>query len=451
MSTRRIVPALLVAMLVFAACGDDDTPSEPSADPADVTGDLFAFGFGYETGDQIAQVRIDEFRDAYPDVDVSFSESGFDNQTFLSALASGEPPDVVNLPRSSIGTYIARGVLEPLDECIEQEEIDMDVYYPAGVGQVTVDGTHYAIPEFFNSRVWMINNTVFEEAGIDPATLDLSDWDAIAAANEQLTQMDGGQLNRIGIDPKLPEFLPLWSNSNGAPMLLDEGRTSNLDDPAVIEALEFSNSLHEPAGGRTTFLDFRDTWDFFGAENQFATGELAAMPMEIWYLNVLAEASPDVDLTVRPFMTREGEPITFADGNSWAISTSTDNAAAACAFIATMTSTETWVAAAEARAETRAEEGLANLGVYTGNREADEVIFTEIVDLSEFPAMAEAVEVIREVQDQAVAFPPSPAAAEFEAAWVAAVNAVMTGEAEAAAELQETDEAIQATIDAAVP
>lgn len=449
MSTRRIVPALLVAMLVFAACGDDEVPPEPSADPADVTGDLFAFGFGYETGDQIAQVRVDEFREAYPDVDVSFSESGFDNQTFLSALASGEPPDVVNVPRNNIGTYIARGVLEPLDECIAAQEIDMENFYPAGVDQVTVDGTHYALPEFFNSRVWIINNTAFEEAGIDPATLDLSDWDAIAEANEQLTQMDGGQLNRIGIDPKLPEFLPLWANANGSPLLLEEGLESNLDDPAVAEALEFSNSLHEPAGGRTTFLDFRDTWDFFGAENQYATGQLAAMPMEIWYLNVLAEASPDVDLTVRPFETREGEPITWADGNAWAISTATDNPAAACAFIANMTSQETWVAAATARAETRAEEGLPNLGVYTGNQAADEVIFNEIVDLSEFPQFAEAAEVVREVQDQAFGIPPSPAAAEFEQAWQSAVTAVMVDEAEPAARLQEADEAVQATIDAA--
>src|SRR5690606_8169456 len=151
---------------------------------------------------------------------------------------------------------------------------------------------HYAFPEFFNSRVWIINNRAFEEAGIDPDEVDLSDWDAIAEINEELTVVEDGTLTRIGIDPKLPEFLPLWAWANGSPLLNEDGTQASLDAPGVIEALEATVPMHEPAGGRTTFLDFRDTWDFFGADNQYAVDQLAAMPMEQWYLNVLAGSSP---------------------------------------------------------------------------------------------------------------------------------------------------------------
>ena len=41
----------------------------------------------------------------------------------------------------------------------------------------------------------------------------------------------------------------------------------------------------------------RDSFDFFGAKNQFARDQLGAFPMEDFYLNVLAENSPH---TVRP-------------------------------------------------------------------------------------------------------------------------------------------------------
>jgi multiple sugar transport system substrate-binding protein len=41
--------------------------------------------------------------------------------------------------------------------------------------------------------------------------------------------------------------------------------------------------------------------------------------MEDWYLNVLAESSPDVDITVTPFKDRQGNPLTFATGSAWAI------------------------------------------------------------------------------------------------------------------------------------
>ncbi len=463
MSRPRIVlPGFLALMLLLAACqGDAGSPGgegeeaagegaegEAVEAPTDLSGSLFAFGFGYQTGDEIAKVRIDRFRELYPDVDLTFSESGFEEQPFLSALASGEPPDLVNIPRNILGTFIARNVLEPLDDCIAQEAIDTGVFYESALSQVSVDGSIYAIPEFLNSRVWMINNEAFKDAGLDPEGLDLSDWDAIAEANEKLTKMDGDRLNRIGIDPKLPEFLPLWSWANGAPMISEDGTESMLDDPGVAEALEYGNSLHDPAGGRTQFLDFRDTWDFFGAENQFMTDQLGAMPMEQWYLNVLAESSPGVDLTVRPFETPDGEPITWSDGNSWAIPTGNANFDAACAFVRVMTEADTWIEAAEARAEQREKDGQPNLGVYTGNREADEAIFADI-DLSDYPQFEEAVRVVLEVQEQSFGLPPSPAAAQFENAWTSAVNEVMTGDGDPAQALQQADQQAQDDIDGA--
>ena len=106
---RSAAPAaLVIASLLVAACGGGDTspspsgaaspapggtsPSPGSASPsaAAVEGDLFVFGVAYETGDDIAKGRIDEFTEQYPDVNVTFSESGFDDQQFLTALNSGD-------------------------------------------------------------------------------------------------------------------------------------------------------------------------------------------------------------------------------------------------------------------------------------------------------------------------------------------------------------------------
>lgn len=88
------------------------------------------------------------------------------------------------------------------------------------------------MPEFFNTRVWILNNRVFDEAGVDPMTVDLSDWDALVALNEQLTTTEGGEVTRIGIDPRLPEFLPLWSWANDAPMSARTGWPPNSTLPA---------------------------------------------------------------------------------------------------------------------------------------------------------------------------------------------------------------------------
>jgi multiple sugar transport system substrate-binding protein len=470
MSPRRILAILAVLTLVLAACGqgdesptataggpdETDSVSSPAGSPdetaatggMEASGDLFAYGFGYETGDVIAKTRIDYAQEQYPDLNVTFSESGFEDQGFLTALASGDAPDVVNLPRNRIGTYIARGVLEPLDDCFSKAGVDPSIYRQAAVDQVTVDGSMYAIPEFYNTRIWIANNTVFEDAGLDPADVDWSSWDAIAEANEALLQANG-DVSVIGIDPKLPEFVQLWVAAAGGQIMSDDGMESLLDTPEVAEAVTFGKELIEAHGGVTPFLDFRGTWDFFGAENQVAADQIGAWPMEQWYLNVLAESSPDEEITVLPFMTTGGEPITLMDGNASAIVAGTDNSDAACAFITATTSTDAWVASAEARAEERDADGLPNTGVYTANSEADEIIFGEIVDLSEYPALDEAVQTVLEVQDSAVGLPPSPAQSEFVTAMSDAINRALTGEISVEEALAQADQEAQDAIDAA--
>ena len=59
---------------------------------------------------------------------VKITEGGFDEQQFLSAVASGAPPDLVYVDREILGTYAARGAIQPLDDCISQAQIDMGQY-----------------------------------------------------------------------------------------------------------------------------------------------------------------------------------------------------------------------------------------------------------------------------------------------------------------------------------
>lgn len=423
--------------------------SEAPLGGADISGSISIFGQGYETGDEIAKTRVDHFKELYPDVQLTFSEGGWDEQQFITAIGSSTPPDVVNIPRNVMGTYVAKNVLTPLDDCISQAGIDMSVYQDAAVQQVTVDGTVYGLPQFFNTRLWIVNTKAFEDAGLDPQTFDWSDWDAIAGANEQMTKNDNGQLSRIGIDPKLPEFLPLWAKANGVDILSEDGRTSNLEDPRIAEALTFAASLFEPAGGQAPFLDFRNTWDFFGASNQVAADQVGAWPMEQWYINVLADNSPDAPFIVKPFMTKDGQPITWADGDALAIVNGSQNAAAACEFAHVMTAAETWVKAAQVRADSRAAEGKPNTGVYTANKNADAVIFSQIVDLSAMPAFDAAVKTVLDTQQYAFSLPASPAGAEFEQAWRAAIDAVVSGGEDAAQALSDADAEAQSALDAA--
>jgi multiple sugar transport system substrate-binding protein len=457
-----------------APSGSAGEPSGSAAAPsgsaatgtADISGDLqVGARYGCEPApcvpdpeaegvtDEIAYTRYNVFAEQYGDVNLTFTESDFDAQQFLTSVAAGNPPDVVRIGRDLFGTYVAEGALEPLDTCINDFGIDMAQYREAAVAQVTIDGSVYGIPEFFDSRIILVNDSVVEEAGLTPEDIDTSDWDALSAANEQMLQAEGGSITRIGFDPKLPEFLPLWAKANGVDILSEDGLTSQLDDPAVAEALQYATSLITAHGDGPAFLDFRANGpggvDFFGADNQFAADTLGAMPMEQWYLNVLAENTPEEEISFVPFKDRQGNNLSLSGGSAWAIPASADNKEAACEFMRVITLPDSWYAAAKVRADQRAADGEPFTGTFTGNIEADERIFSELVTEESAGAYYEGVQLVLEVSESSFALPPTPAAEEFTRIWQAAVNAVINEGQDASEALAQADREAQDAIDSA--
>src|SRR5215218_7299323 len=95
--------AVLVPIALAAGCagvgGSDDggdaggdgkgSSSSWSGTP---TGKLTTMGFGGE--DEVGQSRVAAFKQAAPDVQVTVNKGDFDAQQFLTALASGNPPDL---------------------------------------------------------------------------------------------------------------------------------------------------------------------------------------------------------------------------------------------------------------------------------------------------------------------------------------------------------------------
>jgi multiple sugar transport system substrate-binding protein len=416
----------------------------------DASGDIFAFGVSYETSDEIAKGRVDTFKDLYPNVNVKFSASGFDSQGFLAALQGSDAPDVVRIPRDRLGTYVARGVLEPLDDCISKTGVDLANFRDAAVKQVTVDGKVYAMPEFFWVSNWLADNDLFEQAGLDPANWDVSNWDQISAANKALLDKTD---TKVGIDPKVwdnGDRFPMWVAAAGGALLSDDGKTAQLDQQPVIDALTFTKSLIDDHGGLTKFKDLiGQTGDFFGADNEFAKDLEGAFPMQQWYLNVLAGASPDTKFTAIPFKTKAGQPLTYAEGDGLSIVASSDNKDAACAFITTMVSTDAGLNASKMRQDSGDKDDEIQPGTSTGNKAADEQIFSSMVNANDNPTFKAALDAYNSTLDTSFAMPPTPAAEEFRQAWIDAVNKVLEGSAEPAAALQQAQQEAQSAIDSA--
>lgn len=444
-----VTTTLLLALLAStSACavgtgGGDDSDAEYDSD-SPPSGELSVMGFSGV--DEVATARIELAEQSMPDVEVTLIEGELDLQQLLSSVATGEPPDLVYANRDQIGSLAARGAVIPLERCIEGEGIPTDDFVESALAQVTLGEEIYGIPEFNQVQVTMANADLLAGAGLSIDAVNGSDWEAMSAANAAMTVEDGGRLTVIGVDSKLPEFLPLWAKANGADLISADGRTANLDDPAVVEALEWAVSIYDAQGGFSAVKAFRDSADFFGEGNQFASSTLGAMPMEQWYVNVLNDVSPDAPLAFDTVRSRDGETLAYASGSAWAIPSGSADPEAACRFARVMTSQDAWRAAAEARLAAREGEGKPFTGILTGNAEADAMI--QQMTTSGGEPWDTAVAAMYEANDHTFSLPANPADAEFKTAMFDAVNSVLNGQADPESALAAAQQTAQEALDA---
>ena len=439
--------ALAALALTATGCaqgtgGAQDSNAEYKTD-AKLSGSLSVMGFSGV--DEVATSRMDYAKKELGDVKVNLIEGELDLQQFLSAVATGEPPDIVYANRDQIGSLAARGAIVPLDDCIDGEGIDTKQYVPAAIDQVTLDGHVYGIPEFNTVQLTMANQQLLDAAGLTLDDVNGSSWDAVSAANKKLTKSEGGKLSVIGYDSKLPEFLPLWAKANGADLISKDGKTAQLDDPKVVEALEWAVSIYDDQGGFSAVKAYRDSADFFGEGNQFATGVLGAMPMEQWYVNVLNDVSPDAPLAFDTVRDHDGKTIAYASGSAWAIPAGSGNPEAACRWARAMTSTDAWEAAANARIEARNADKKPFTGILTGNADADQMIQGMVTEGGE--PWDTAVKKMYEANENTFSLPANPADAEFKTALQDAVNSVLNGQAKPADALKKAQQAAQSALD----
>lgn len=432
----------VAASLASAAPMKNASPSATSA----TNGVLDIMGFG--PGDEIANTRA-EIAEKAVGARVNNPRGGFSDQTFLAAVASRDVPDLVYIDRAKVGTYAARNAFIPLNACIAKEKIELKQFRAATLAEVRFGPRIYAIPEFTNQRTIIVNDRVAASAGLQPRDLSVTNWAKLRQVNRQLLRKDGNKVTRIGFDPKLPEFFPLWAKANGVSILSKDGKKALLNSPRAIAALTFAYSLIQDHGGWGPFKSFRDTWDFFGAKNQVAENQIGAWPMEAFYYSTLAQNSPGVQITGLPFTNRKGGPITLLTGNGWAIPRGAKDPGLSCKWIKSMTRWETWLAAAKVRFNAQKARNRPFTGVYTANSVADVKIYEDVYQKMGRADFDEAVKLLVQVQRYGFTIPPTKAGAEFQQAWMDAVTRVLNGQQSPRAALNQAQREAQRAIDRA--
>src|SRR4051812_23056759 len=120
---RRYAPAHIIsfALTLVLALTAVLTPAATSKAQGQVT--IRVWGYGLD--DARAKARVAVFQQANPNITIESVGGELNTQQLLTAVASGDPPEVVNVDRAQTGSWAGRNAIDPLDDLIARDNFDL--------------------------------------------------------------------------------------------------------------------------------------------------------------------------------------------------------------------------------------------------------------------------------------------------------------------------------------
>jgi len=405
--------------------------------------------YGYGPGDDVQENRAAYAASQLSGVTIKREAPSFDDQAFLTRLASNDVPDLVRMGRPSLAFYAAKGVIQPVNSCVSPA---LAKQYRAGaIKAMTWKGKLYGLPEFTNQVTLVVNKSALAASGVNLSQVQMKNLGPLLRTAKKLTTYDSsGKLTRIGFDPKIDSGFgfPLWVKYFGGNIISANGLKAQIDTPAARKALNFTTAVINAEGGWSKFVAYRNTFDFFGGGNPLLKDQLGFWPMESFIYNVFANNTPKQGVAARYFTNQKGGPITFFSGNGWAIPKASGNFQASCDYMKAVTSVNAWMTAGTKRAAARKAAGQSFTGLYTANAVADKKLYEDVYHSTGSSDYDDAVKYLVNASKYGFELPPTPAGAQFANAYNSAVQRVLTGQQSIAAALKQAQSEAQKAIDA---
>ena len=184
--------------------------------------------------------RFNESQDRYTVRAIALPGSNLDLKFFLS-VAGGDPPDLLNHDEPVVADWAHRGVLTPLDELANADELERlhQWLFPTAWQLGEYDQQLYALCNGLDIRALYCNKTLLDEHQLDlPTTID--DLDRIAETIAPADEPSGRM--RMGYLPH-PGRLWAWGvvfGGNFADLQADDpNRQITADSPKIAEALDW--------------------------------------------------------------------------------------------------------------------------------------------------------------------------------------------------------------------
>lgn len=332
---RLAAAATLTALaLVTAGCGgsgfdDPEAQASQSTGPADLKL-LFA-------GDAVGTKALTEVGDAWASSTgntLTVSAATDMNQELSQGFAAGNPPDVFSLDSSVFAGYAKAGDLTPYAENLPMK----DDFNPSLRQSFTFDGTFYCAPKDTSVLGLVINEDLWNEAGLTDADIPTT-WDELATVSATLTQ---GKVKGLVIGDTRDRIGAFMKQSGG--WITNEDQTQmTAETPENLAAIDYVQKLL--ADGTAAYP--KQVGAGWGGE-AFGKG-VAAMTIEgNWIKGAMKADYPDIDYQVAELPAGPAGKGTLAFTQCWGIAAKSQYQEQAQALVESLMTKETQLTMASA-------------------------------------------------------------------------------------------------------
>jgi multiple sugar transport system substrate-binding protein len=276
-------------LITTAGCSAGGTSSDETSDGKTVV--TFSYLWTGPEAEALEKV-IDEFNASQDQIEVK-GVSNPDTQKQLASMSSAQGSfDISDGFGNQVGSWASKGVLEPLDQYIEDEKIDTSDFVPAAMDQMKYEDKTYALPIAVHSFQLLYNKKLLAEAHVQsPRTMD-----ELAAAIRKLTTVDAdGNITRLGLgNPDLASSITTLGYAFGGEWNDPATGKPTPDEPGNVAALDFYAENVVQAYGADNVARFVGGFGpYMTAEDPFQTGKVAMVIEGEWRCASIASTAPD--------------------------------------------------------------------------------------------------------------------------------------------------------------
>jgi N,N'-diacetylchitobiose transport system substrate-binding protein len=225
---RHLAAIVFVVALVAAGCGGSDDSSQPQAAAEDKN--LTVWLMDGSAPDKLVADLNTEFQAAHDGVTVTYQKQQWNGilDKLTTALASNDPPDVIELGNTQTAKFAASGALADLSGKVG--DLGGEGWLKALTESGAWEGKQYGIPFYAANRVVIYRTDLFDKAGVSPPT-SLDEW---VTAGRKVAAAGGN-------DKLMPLYLPGQNWYFLSSLIWDQG-----GDLAVKEGGSWKGAVDTP-------------------------------------------------------------------------------------------------------------------------------------------------------------------------------------------------------------